>query len=190
MIPTTISMDKFSALMHSNLAVVWRIGENHGQLYALSIAGPSQAIQAVAAGLADRSLNVSFNTRVEGGFNKEETHQRWAKYVSPAAGGFDIRKAKLAFDTWHMVAVSKDPKFLLHTTDEALWRILRSDKFTTPLLKHWTPALRQRLVQMELLRKLDFFGNCNPSYLFATDDSLDKVVSEGVRRKELLIQAA
>lgn len=190
MIPCTVQMEKFSGVLHSNLAVVWRIGDSYGHLYALSIAGPSQSIQAVAAGLADHSLSLSWNTRLDNSFQKEETHQRWAKVVSPAASGFELRRAKLAYDTWHLVAVSKDHKFLLHDTEESLWRILRSDKFTTPLLKHWTPVIRQELYRQELLRKLDFFGNCTPAYLAATDVTLDKVVSEGLRRKRLLIQAA
>jgi hypothetical protein len=179
--PCHLANTEFRSSMACNLAVVYRIGQTHGELYALSVAGTAQEIQAVAAGLADASLELSW---------PDLGVDRWTKAVTPARGGFDCRKEKLEYDTWHLVAVSKSKSFFLHETDEALWQQLRSERFTTPILKHWTPAIRQQLHKRGLLTKLDHFGPCSPAYLLASSATLDDVVSHGIQHGLLRIEHA
>lgn len=163
-----------------NLAVVDRIA-NYGQLYALSVAGHAQHIQAVTAALGDRSLSCCWPSL---GVN------RWDTAVMPASSGFECRKVKMAYDTWHLVAVSQEPRFLLHESDDALWQLLRSDQFTTPLLQSWAPELRKMLKERSWLKRLDHFGPCQPAYLNAQDEQLDELVSQGLRQRRFTIPAA
>ena len=49
------------------------------------------------------------------------------------------------------IFVSRNPAFLLVASDEALWRELKSERFTTPLLREWMPHVRAELVRRHLL---------------------------------------
>lgn len=194
MIPCKIKGDGFSATLPTNLSVVNRVTDKYGHLYAISLAGHAQQVQAICSALTDWSMSFSWDMSQEPTFNRIGI-ERWETPVHPAPGGFEVRKAKLAFDTWHLVAVSKSPLFFLHDTDEALWRVIRSDKFTTPLLRHWAPTIRKTLHEQGALKKCDFFGrqfdkHGPPAYLIATTETLDKVVSEGVKFGRLKIQKA
>ena len=193
MIPCTIKSEGFNATLQSDLAVVNRM-DRWGQLYAISLAGHAQQVQAICAGLADSSMSFSWDVRKTALDQNWNSVPKWETPCQAAAGGFEVRKVKLAYDTWHLVAVSRDPKFFLHETDEALWKILRSDKFTTPLLKAWTPTIREMLTTMGYLKCCEFFGqrfdkHGPPSHLLATDATLDKVVSEGIQHGRLRIAA-
>jgi len=195
----TIKGESFSTRLFSDMAAVYRISDRYGQLYAVSLAGAEREIQAISAGLADASMSFSWDVSdtALARAGARTAGARWLNPVMPAQGGFNVRKAKLdpRYDTWHMVAVSKSPNFMLHGTDEALWKIIRSDKFTTPLLRSWCPVIRESLHKMGYLVKCDFFGQCfdkggPPSYLLATDATLDKVVSDGVKYGNMVIQPA
>lgn len=176
-----LTIDGVHHSMGCNLAVVYRIGDNYGQLYALSVAGHAQYIQAATAALGDHSLCCAW---------PKLGVKRWEQEIMPATGGFECRKVKLAYDTWHLVAVSQEPKFLLHESDDALWQLLRSDKFTTPLLRSWVPELRKMLKERSWLKRLDFFGPCTPAYVGISDQQLDELVSQGLRFGRLKIPAA
>lgn len=194
MIQTTIVGDGFSAVLPTNLAAVWRVSDTYGQLCAISLAGHERQIQAVSAGLQDASLSFSFDVRNTPLENNYSAVKRWERHVHPIAKGFELRKAKLAYDTWQLVAVCRDQRFFLHETDEAVWRVLRSNQFTTPLLRSWVPAIRGQLHKKGLLVPCDFLGphfdkGGAPSFLLATEKSLDGVVSAGVRSGHLKIAA-
>ena len=192
MIPCTIKTADLSLVLPSNMAAVWRIGESYGKLQALSVAGHERQIQAVHAGLQDASLSLAWNAK--GAWDDYHTIKRWESTVTPDHAGFEIRKAKLAYDTWQLVAVSRDWRFMLHATDAALWRILRGPEFTTPLLRSWMPTVRKRLSHMGLLKTCDCFGapfdqHGTPSYILAQDDALDRLVSALVRGGQIKLAA-
>lgn len=199
MIRCHLKSDGLSVSVPCDMAAVYRLSDDHGTLYSISLAASSMEVQAISAALADGSLVMSWDVRDSllaeqpDEYRGAKTVERWERDVRPAPGGFELRKAKLAYDTWHLVAVCKDQKFLLHETDEALWKVLRSDKYTTPMLRSWVPAIREALVHNKLLKGCDFFGRAfdkaQPSYLLLNDTMLDKVVSEGVRKGQMRIAA-
>ena len=144
-------------------------------LYALSCVGPGQSIRAVAAAMraGDRAtfeIPLSTNSWYHGD------------------GKFFVRYARLAYDHWHLLGVTCNPAFILNCTDETLWRLLRSDKFTTPLLKAWTPAIRQALVEVGGLRQLRDAHACDPWFCYATDETLDAIVAAGVASGKLKME--
>jgi hypothetical protein len=193
MIRCHLKSDGLSVTVPCDMAAVYRLTSDHGTLYSISLAASSMEVQAISAALADGSLVMSWDVSDSPLGDHGPAVTRWRGDVRPAPGGFELRKAKLAYDTWHLVAVCKDQKFLLHETDEALWKVLRSDKYTTPMLRSWVPAIREALVHNKLLKGCDFFGRAfdkaQPSYLLLNDTMLDKVVSEGVRKGQMRIAA-
>jgi hypothetical protein len=144
-------------------------------LYALSCVGPGQSIRAVAAAMraGDRAT-----------FEIPLSTQSWYH----GDGKFVVRYAKLAYDHWHLLGVTVNPNFILNCTDETLWRLLRSDKYTTPLLKSWTPAIREALVEVGGLKKVRDAHGCDPWFCYAGDAELDVVVAEGVRTGKLKME--
>jgi len=161
-------------------------------VYALSVAGHERAISFLVAALS----------KGEGGctLTFEECRELWpgnpyaagadkAFSLYPATGGFTCHRQHLQHpdwrsDTWHLLAVSKNPNFLLDGGDEALWRVLRGEQYTTPLLRQWVPALRQTLTAGGLLRPCAGIG-WQSQMLTAKDADLDRLVSEGIRSGKL-----
>lgn len=144
-------------------------------LYALSCVGPGQSIRAVAAAMraGDRAgFEIPLST--QSGYHGD--------------GKFFVRYARLAYDHWHLLGVTCNPAFILNCTDETLWQLLRSDKYTTPLLKSWTPAIREALVEVGGLRQVRDAHACDPWFCYATDKTLDAIVAAGVASGKLKME--
>jgi hypothetical protein len=106
--------------------------------------------------------------------------------------GYVCRKQRLEGGYWHLLALAKDDRLMTRLTDEALYRILSSNRYTTPILRQWTPWLSAKLSEADehgdsFLVQLTAF-QCQPALLLATTDDLDKIVVEGVKAGELRIQ--
>jgi hypothetical protein len=71
-------------------------------------------------------------------------------------------------------------------TEESLWELLQNDLFTTPLLKEWIPWLAEEMKKRAVLGELTQFG-CRAGLLFADSDTLDGLVSDGIRSGHLRI---
>ena len=169
-LPCRVSAKNLNITVRANMAA-----GHSNTMYALSCVGPGQAIRAVAAALraGDRAM---FEIHLSTGswFHGD------GKYVA--------RYARLAYDHWHLLAVTMNPCFILNCTDEVLWRLLSSDKYTTPMLKHWTPAIRHALEEIGGLKQLRDAHECSPWFCYATDETLDVIVAEGVRSKLLKME--
>jgi hypothetical protein len=100
--------------------------------------------------------------------------------------GYHCWSVLLAADTWHLLAVSKDPSLLPANNDDHLWRLIRSDQITTPVLQGWVPSIREQLVESKIIRPLNGF-NHNAAVCHLQDKALDRLVSEGVKNKTLRI---
>jgi hypothetical protein len=169
-LPCRISARDLSIVVKANMAA----GLNY-QLHALSCVGPGQAIRATAAALrsGDRA---SFEIALGGN-----------SYYH-GDGKYAVRYARLAYDHWHLLAVTLEPCFILNCTDETLWRLLSSDKYTTPLLRSWVPAIREALVEIGGLRQVKDAHCCKPYFCYATDETLDAIVAEGVKSGTLKME--
>ena len=111
-------------------------------LHAVSAVGSGTAIRAMAAGLRSREP-VRFYSKLIG-------------YGSvTSAEKYRFRYAKLAFDLWQIVAISTNPQFMLKMDVPAMWRLLSSDTFTTPILKEWMPWIMDTMKnERRLLRSM------------------------------------
>ena len=177
-------------------------GDYH--VYALSVAGHERAISFLSAALSkgEGGCSLTFdccpalNPTPHGDVMKYDPGQQRSVKANetpfvlyPATGGFTCHRQHLASpdwrsDTWQLLAVSKDPKFLLDGGDEALWRALRGPQFTTPLLRAWVPEIRRALIERQFLKPCSGIG-WQSQMLSLTDAGLDQLVSAGIQAGRL-----
>ena len=150
--------------------------ENTLQL--LSCVGSGVAIRALAAGLR-LGGSVEFYAR-------EVAYGCCLRSVSK----YRFRYAKLGLDTWHLLAIADDPRLLLELTDASLWQLISSDEFTTPVMRHWVPWIREAMLYgtRGALQEMHYTHNCKPYRCYAGDSSLDSIVRFGVQNGHLKFQ--
>ena len=147
------------------------------RLMVLSCVGPASQVKALRAALAsefDEPLTIEF---------KQGTAGIWAdksRYTSYAV--------RLGRDLIHAIFVSRVQGLILANSDEALWRELKDERYTTPLLRSWMPYVREELVRRELLEKC-VCKRCDVWLLAATSADLDDIVVDGVKSGTLKIEA-
>jgi hypothetical protein len=98
--------------------------------------------------------------------------------------GYAVGLAKLAPGVIHLVAIAGIPGLMPNMTDAHLWQELSSPRFTTPLIRRWVPRLREVLVENNGIVMADGFQT-NAGVLAVDDETLDEIVSQGVRDEEL-----
>lgn len=88
----------------------------------------------------------------------------------------------LMMRTYESVVVSKRRGLLPTVSDNGLWLELKSERYTTPLLRDWVPFIRERLVKEKLLESLRCDGEwpTKPGLLTATTEDLDDIVKSGL----------
>lgn len=142
-----------------------------------SVVGPGTSLKALHAALACQGAVVLYPD-VPGPPN--------ASCLIYDSAGYDRHLCKIAPGTFQMMLVSRSLGFMPTLNPAALWSILTSEAYTTPLLKSWLSWVHKELLERELLLPLRCFG-CQCGWLKATTDDLDGVVSDGLKRKELVI---
>lgn len=195
--------EEFSGELKGNMAVIAH-SEYSNDLYALSVAGHERTISACVAGLSKggsieffwkgcqllmRTVSERRSYYVGNGADhyRMEVHpDAGGLSVKPLPGGYTCHRQHLGYDTWHLLAVSRNPRLLIDGGDEALWRILRGDQFTTPLLRSWVPELRREMLEAGLLKDLVTVGLQSPAQLVLVEDlGLDALVEAGIRAGRL-----
>jgi hypothetical protein len=101
--------------------------------------------------------------------------------------GYNIFRHRVSLNHWHFLCISKR-KGLLTCMDEArVWAELRSERFSTPLLRAWAPYIVAQLTERGLLERLEGFG-CEAGMLTADSDGLDQIVTEGLLNRQIVIE--
>ena len=166
-------------------SIAWRNFQGYGStpaLLTLSVVGTDTAIKAIRAMLWEPPCSVDFYLSRPDEDGDGWTTTRFEKHRNGGRSflGYECRTARLDNHCVHLVAKAKLDGLLADVSDTALWAELNSDRYTTPLIRPWVPAIRARLLKEELL--VEGSGhNTNAGVLLADSDSLDVVVSEGVR---------
>jgi hypothetical protein len=109
--------------------------------------------------------------------------------MSPSPHGYDLYSHRLEYGYAHALFVTKDRNLLLEGTDDELWRKLNGSNYTTPLLRHWIPWIKEDMIasgRIEIAASL----NCQVSRLVCSNENLDEIVSRGVRDRFLTKHAA
>lgn len=157
------------------------IASDGHNLALVSAVGPASSIKALTVGLRNPEL-ASF--KADDCPVKLHEYSSYGLSLRGGQYGWECHKHFLGLGTWHLLAWSKWNRLLVTGDDEALWQRLRSEEFTTPLLRGWIPGIRQQLVEHKLLTALRCF-NCEAWYLSADDKAMDEIVSAGVLSGEL-----
>jgi len=157
-------------------------GSYNSTLAIASLIGPATSVKAAAAIL---NTNLSAEIRTSD-FNCETMCNSYRVERSDAGYRVYRHRLPLPFAIWHCLAVAKDSRLIPHMSDEALWMKLKSDAFTTPILRGWMPWLRWAMERENLLRYPPAF-QCSPAVFYCDQSALDNLVSDGLREGNLTI---
>jgi hypothetical protein len=96
--------------------------------------------------------------------------------------GYEVWIHRLGYDSWHLLALSREPGFMPVLSEPSFNKALRSPQYTTPFLREWLPWLADELADDDnaRLRLLDGFQT-QAALLTATTPDLDELVSRGLR---------
>lgn len=147
-------------------------------LYVLSAYGPGSTVKAIAATLQASKARPNITAWGLAGLFQKDT-------IWPGEHGFKCYSHRLGYDTWHLLALSKDPDLMPNFSPRQIARQLMSDRFTTPILPHWVPHIGSKLVLMNRLTRLKCFGAVDAGLLTAKTKHVDAIVSAGIRGGQL-----
>jgi hypothetical protein len=159
------------------------IGIHEDEILLLSVVGAETSVKALTAGLRSSG---SDQRRIEYSVNVGSIDRI---RLLRCPDGYRVYRTKLAYGLWHVLCLAKRTGFMPVVTEESLWQQLQRDQFTTPLLKDWIPWLRDEMKRREVLVEMTQFG-CNAGLLLAENDTLDGLVSDGIKRGDLAIAGA
>jgi hypothetical protein len=148
------------------------------RIQVLSIMGAESAVKAFAAVLQSDG-HASFRIHAEG----VHPYQDFCKDKE----GYSVHRSRASLNHWHFLCFCKRQGLLTSMDEASLWRELRSERFTTPLLRSWALFLVEQLKDRGLLQRLDGFG-CEAGMLTAESDDLDEIVTEGLASRHIVIE--
>ena len=158
-----------------------------GELLLLSIFTDQMRVKAIRAVLCGGAKAVAQASGVKVGQPGDEYWRQHAPgRLTPTADGYQVVTHKLGYGMAHALFITRMPGFMKVITEESLWHELKDVRFTTPILREWMPYIEKTLRFEERLEDAHTFG-CRCGVLSATTASLDKIVSEGLQQRELII---
>lgn len=138
----------------------------------VSFAGPSSSVKAMSAALTSKK-------RIEFRFS-----EMVGRLACDSVHGYNFHRTQVGRNAYHCLAIARRPGLLTNQDDATLWQALRSEQFTTPLLRHWVPEIRSQLKERDALTKLTCFG-CDAAVLDLNTVLVDEIVSEGIKAGRL-----
>jgi hypothetical protein len=153
----------------------------HGdQIHLLSVVGPETSVKALTAGLRASGKDqkrIAYSVQV-GDLD--------VRALTTCPDGYRILRTKLDYGLWHVLCLAKSVGFMPVLTEETVWQLLRGPKYTTPLSREWMPWLLRTMKDRGIIEDLTQRG-CQAGVLLADNETLDALVSEGVRTGALAI---
>jgi hypothetical protein len=173
-------------------AAAWAANYSAGRydepgLLLLSATGPDTAVKATRAILHVPEIAAEFLVEHP---DNGKTRRLSRVHLLGKPIGYTVSVARLAPGAIHLVALAKLPGLMPELSDEALWAELSGQRYTTPLLREWTPWLKAELLHsggIVQAGSLDQATGSKPGVLTVLPEKLDELVSAGVRRKELML---
>ena len=182
----TLLMDA-PAARHTLRCVQFAYDDRYSTIVLASVAGPQTAVKSFAAALNENcklKVNVDGFEIVDADGSAEPVH-RWRDFERVSGQGkYKCTMHRLGYNYVQCTARLKDPRLTPSLTEEVLWSQLRSNRFTTPLLKDWVPWLMRAMLAAGHLQKLPAF-QCQPGFLTLDDAGLDGLVSQGISEGHL-----
>jgi hypothetical protein len=159
------------------LAALGTIGTAFGTIAILSTVASQTAIKALHACLS-KAAKTEFSAKCDD-FDADCE-------LRAASAGYRFQSVKLGYSIWHSLALARMPGLICKLNDTSLWTELQREFITTPLLPSWLPWRRKELEREGHLTPLHSF-QCDGAILDLNTESLDKIVSKGLRRRRLAI---
>ncbi|MBY0513157.1 MAG: hypothetical protein K2P78_04505 [Gemmataceae bacterium] len=157
----------------------------NNQVAVVSFVGPQTAVKSLAAAL---NQNSPLTMKVYGG--STDQGRRISEYDTFTRlgnqGSYRCTMHRLPYNTVHCTALTKAPGFLPCVTEEAVWHVLQSARYTTPVMREWIPWLMREMEEQDQIIRLPAF-QCAPGMLSIDSDSLDELVSRGLKSGALVI---
>lgn len=148
-----------------------------GHIYLLGVVAHLDTIKGLRACL-NADVTAFFELKGVAVTDGIETHR--ARGLQRLDAGYSVHVAHLGHGQHHALFQTRDPSFLNVVSDESLFRALKGETYTTPILRSWIPYVRQRLEALGLLAPL-WCLDCRCARLTATTADLDAIVSDGAK---------
>ncbi len=153
-----------------------------GILYLLSIAAPEMTIRSISA-MLQTAARATFEAKGAGDLGH-------VKYTREPVYGYQVKRRRLgACNTWHLLAVSRDPRFIPSLSEEAVAERIMGDEFTTPMLPEWVPYVFRKLQENEHFQSLWGCG-VKSALMRVLDGDLDDIVKQGLANRQIQIADA
>jgi hypothetical protein len=150
------------------------------EILLLSVVGSETSVKALTAGLRSSGKD---QKRIEYGVGLDSVHET---LLMKCPEGYRVYRTKLDYGLWHVLCLSKRDGFVPVISDETIWQLLQSSRFTTPLVREWVPWLCQEMKERGIIVQLTQSG-CQAGLMLADNDTLDELVSQGIRNGHLAI---
>lgn len=161
-----------------------------GELLMTSLLGDARLIKAARAilnGGAKASVSAS-GVRVKPP-SREDWYGHSPGRLLPTSDGYQVFTHKLGYGLVHALFLTRMPGFMRVVSEEALWQEISSPRFTTPLVREWLRHIESRLRTDENLQEAHCF-NCDCAILSANSATLDAIISEGLRSRDIAIPSS
>lgn len=150
--------------------------DRNNLLATISCHGPLPILKAIKAGLHANNLPMQFKGIGE-----------WTPNIFKSTGcQYRVQLVRHAYNEGHLVAYQDVRGLILNLTDESLWRILKDDSYTTPVLRQWVPWLMSEMRRQGYLQELNGLM-CQVHQLHLTTEDLDGLVAAGLAKRHLTI---
>ncbi len=116
----------------------------HGDMLFASVIGDHGLIKAVRACLGTNGtppVIMATGGRVKRPRGVEKNPGK----LAPSPDKYRVEWVKLDPMAAHAFVIARSPGLLLNTSEEAVWQALNDPRFTTPLLRSWTPWIASEL---------------------------------------------
>lgn len=154
-------------------------------LHLVSGAGTATAVKALKATLQAKQPSLLWLANVPD--PKKPGRELGELAVLADGSGFHVHLHRLGLDQWHILAWTKADWFLPSDSMDHLWAMLKGDRYTTPLLRHWMAPLWKRFYTKGHLRPLHCY-RAKAWMLLLPEAKLDELVAEGVACGELTLE--
>lgn len=171
----TLSSKDTSLSFHCN-ALAFDGQDRNNTLMVLSVAGAATSIKALTASLVVKSKTVV----------KPESIPGMNTYLDlvRCKEGYTFHRSRMAYNTWHLLAIAKHDGILLNASEQAVWLALRDQRITTPIVRWWVPYLLTTLRKSHHIRPLRCFG-CEVAMFDANTEVVDRAVTIGIQQGQI-----
>ena len=151
------------------------------EILLLSVIGSETSVKALTAGLhssARDQKRIEYTVHLDG---VNET------FLTKCPDGYRIYRTKLDYGLWQVLCLARREGFVPVVSDETIWQLLQNGQFTTPLLREWIPWLCQEMMKKGNIVTRNQSG-CQAGLMLAENDTIDGLVSQGIKQGQLAIQ--